>query len=439
MLLKDVFIQRDSVIILDANASRKSVCSCNKSQIGRLEGAHSSPLNAFIFCLLRREKCLACRVFRFQFGRKQGRAGVSQFVFLIMSPDGSSNKNIGLSAGSPASLLQECLACGVIVVGARGRIAACTAEAAAHLHAKAARLKNAPVTLLPAPLPELIRAAAKSGKAVTNCEIEIKTPRGGPTTLRASILPVKSRAASQVVVVLSDLTSAPVIEQNLRRLDRLASLGALSASMAHEIKNGMVAIKTFVDLLAQKNQEAELTDVVGRELQRINTIVTQMLRFAAPKAATFTAVPVHELLDHSLRLLQHQMGAKMITLRRNFRAATDTVRGDDAQLQQVFMNLLLNAIEAMGANGVLTVDTEIVECGGQRLLKIHIQDTGVGVAQENLARLFEPFFTTKKHGTGLGLAISKRVALEHRGAIEARSEIAKGSTFTLTLPVPDAL
>jgi signal transduction histidine kinase len=352
-----------------------------------------------------------------------------------MSPVGSSNKHGGLPTESPASLLQECLACGVLVVGARERIVACTAEAAGHLRARAARLKNASINSLPAPLPELIRAAAKSGKAVTNREIEIKTPRGGAMRLRASILPVKSRAQSQVVVVLNNLTSAPVFEQNLRRLDQLASLGALSASMAHEIKNGMVAIKTFVDLLAQKNQEAELTEVVGRELQRINAIVTQMLRFAAPKAAASATVHTHDLLDHSLRLLQHQIGAKMISLQRNYQAAPDILHGDDAQLQQVFMNLLLNAIEAMSTNGVLTVSTKIA---GGKQLQIQIQDTGAGIAPENIARLFEPFFTTKKDGTGLGLAISKRIALEHHGAIEVRSEIAKGSTFTLSLPVSDA-
>jgi two-component system sensor histidine kinase HydH len=232
--------------------------------------------------------------------------------------------------------------------------------------------------------------------------------------------------------VLNDLTSAPAFEQNLRRLDRLASLATLSASMAHEIKNGMVAVKTFVDLLAQKNQEAELTEVAGRELQRINAIVTQMLRFAAPKAAAFATVRVHDLLDHSLRLLQHQIGAKMISLQKNYQAAPDTVRGDDAQLQQVLMNLLLNAIEAMGTNGVLTVSTEIT--GGNQL-QIQIRDTGAGIARENLARLFETCFTTKKNGTGLGLAISKRIVLEHQGTIEARSEAGKGSTFTLSLPV----
>ena len=101
------------------------------------------------------------------------------------------------------------------------------------------------------------------------------------------------------------------------------------------------------------------------------------------------------------------------------------------------MNLLLNAIEAMGTNGVLTVNTEIAAGGKQPLLKIHIQDTGVGVAPENLGRLFEPFFTTKKDGTGLGLAISKRIALEHQGEIQLQSAVNQGSTFTLSLPAAD--
>jgi signal transduction histidine kinase len=352
-----------------------------------------------------------------------------------MSP-GSSTKRIGeLSIGSPLNLLQECLACGVLVVGTRGRIVACTAEAAAHLRTRAARLRNATVTSLPAPLQKLIREAAKSGKPVTNHEILLKNSRGGSAKLRVSILPVKTRAVSEVVIVLNNLTSTPVFEQNMRRLDQLASLGTLSASMAHEIKNGMVAIKTFTDLLAQKGKDVELTDVVSRELQRINGLVTQMLRFAAPKHAALISVRIHDLLDHSLRLLQHQINAKLISLQRDYKADPDIVRGDDAQLQQAFMNLLLNALEAMGPNGVLTVTTGISEGkDGTRLLNVHIKDTGVGIARENLERSFEPFFTTKKNGTGLGLAISRLIAHEHRGMIQVQSEVNKGSKFTLSLP-----
>jgi signal transduction histidine kinase len=337
----------------------------------------------------------------------------------------------GLSGGNPLSLLQECFACGVIVVGARKRIVACTAEAAEHLHRDAAKLLNAPLSSLPAPLARLIQETARSGKAILNREI----PLGHAVALRASILPVKTREPVEIVVVLNSLTSTPVFEQNLRRLDRLAGLGTLSASMAHEIKNSMVAIKTFVDLLAQKGQDTELTGVVGRELERINAIVTQMLRFAAPNRAAFATVRIHDVLDHSLRLMQHQVSGKLISLQRHYQAEPDAVRGDDAQLQQVFMNLLLNALEAMGTNGVLTINTETVKGERrERQLRINIQDNGVGIAPENLERLFEPFFTTKKNGTGLGLAISQRIALEHHGVIQVHSEPGKGSTFSLSLP-----
>jgi signal transduction histidine kinase len=174
-------------------------------------------------------------------------------------------------------------------------------------------------------------------------------------------------------------------------------------------------------------------------LKRIDGLATQMLRLASPRQAAFATVQVHPLLDHSLRLVQHQISGKLISLRRDYKAETDAVCGDDAQLQQAFMNLLFNAIEAMGANGILTVGTKIVfsENDGRKLL-VQIQDSGTGIAPENLGRLFEPFFTTKKNGTGLGLAITRRVALEHRGSVEVQSETGKGSTFSISLPVTEA-
>ncbi|HTA94703.1 MAG TPA: ATP-binding protein [Verrucomicrobiae bacterium] len=222
-----------------------------------------------------------------------------------------------------------------------------------------------------------------------------------------------------------------VSEQNLRRLDRLASLGLLSAGMAHEIKNGLTAIQTFIELLLQKGEDKELAEVVGRELKRIDSLVSQMLRFAAPGRNAFADVNVHNLLDHSLRLVEHQISGKLISLKRDYKAAPDTIRGDEFQLQQAFMNLLFNAIEAMGTNGDLTVGTEITD---GRQLKIQIRDTGVGISAENLGRLFEPFFTTKKNGTGLGLAISQRIVNEHGGSISAQGESNKGSTFSILLP-----
>ncbi len=229
---------------------------------------------------------------------------------------------------------------------------------------------------------------------------------------------------------------APASAEKLQRLEQMANLGVLSAGMAHEIKNGMQAIQTFVDLLLEKNQDAELGDIVRHELRRINAIVSQMLQAGTPRSASFKTVRVHEVLDHSLRLLQPQITVKLIAVDKNYRAASDAVHGNDAQLQQTFMNLLLNALEAMGTNGTLTIGTETTgHESGARLLQIKIQDTGRGIAPENLTRLFEPFFTTKKNGTGLGLAISHRIVHEHQGSIRAHCEPGRSTTFSVSLPV----
>ena len=230
----------------------------------------------------------------------------------------------------------------------------------------------------------------------------------------------------------NSLATPPDLQGNLRRLDQLANLGIVSASVAHEIKNGLVAISTYINILIEKDSPNEMTALVQRELKRIDGLATQMLRLSAPKPAALTTVRVHDVLDHAMRLLEHQFSSRLIVVKKNYNAKVDTVRADESQLQQAFMNLLLNAAEAMGGQGELWLATEMT--AGEQL-KIFIRDTGPGIAPENLSRLFEPFFTTKKNGTGLGLAICQRVIREHLGRIEVKSEAGRGSTFTITLPV----
>jgi signal transduction histidine kinase len=222
--------------------------------------------------------------------------------------------------------------------------------------------------------------------------------------------------------------------QNLQRLDRLANLGLFSASIAHEIKNGLVAINTFCEVLLEKEQNQEMAGVVRRELKRIDGLVTQMLRLASPKPSTLAPVQINALLDLSLRLLEHQMMARSIVLQRDYRAGPDTVQGDESRLQQVFMNLLLNAVEAMSHGGELAAVTESID--GK--VRISIRDTGAGIAPETFGHIFDTFFTTKKNGTGLGLAITRQVIEEHRGTIEVKSEEGRGSTFIITLPLAGA-
>jgi signal transduction histidine kinase len=344
-----------------------------------------------------------------------------------MSPSAATNKH-----NNQTGLLQESSVCGALVIDARDQVVACTPDVAEHLHLKSDSLLNASLDSLPPTLVKLIRDT--NGKLQLNCPVILENGRGA-ITMRVSVLPVPERG--EIVVAISSSGVAPIFEQNIRRLDRLASLGTLSAGMAHEIKNGLVAIKTFVELLLQKDHDAELAGVVVRELHRIETIANQMLRFATAGRSAPASVRIHDLLDHSLRLGEHQMNSKLISLTRDYKAVPDLVQGDEYQLQQAFMNLLFNAVEAMGANGILTVNTAIVEPKpGERHLQIQIRDNGVGIAPENLNRLFEPFFTTKKNGTGLGLAISQRIVHEHHGIINAHSEAGKGSTFTVSLPAP---
>jgi signal transduction histidine kinase len=214
--------------------------------------------------------------------------------------------------------------------------------------------------------------------------------------------------------------------------------------MAHEIKNALVAVKTFVDLLLKQNQEAELAALASREIRRIDSIVSQMLRFAGPAKPTFAPVRLHDILEHALRLIQYQLEGKRISLRRQFAAAPDWVRGDHYQLEQAFINLFFNAIEAMAPNGQLTVATDLVspsspahtlpDYKSQPLLRVAIRDTGIGIPPENLNRLFDTFFTTKPNGTGLGLPITRRIIQEHKGAITVESELNRGSTFSVLFP-----
>ncbi len=229
--------------------------------------------------------------------------------------------------------------------------------------------------------------------------------------------------------------AGPDVQENLRRLDRLANLGLFSAGIAHEIKNGLVAIKTYIEVRLETDGDAEMATLVRSELARIDALATQMLRLSAPKSSIRAPVAIHPMLDQTLRLLAHQMDSRMIALERDYAATPDTISGDESQLQQAIMNLVLNGVEAIGNNGQLTVRTaRAAATQGGRTLKISFHDTGPGIAPEHLAHLFEPFFTTKKNGTGLGLAITRRVAEEHHGQIEVTSTPGQGAVFSLTLP-----
>lgn len=343
------------------------------------------------------------------------------------------------------SMLRECLACGILLVDSADRVTALTPEAERVLQWPA-RDDKRPLELLPSALQCLVAEAQKTGRSVMERRISLPTAGAEPAAYSATLLALSPpRQNIRFVVLLRSVSRFPGLESTLRRLDRLASLGTLSASMAHEIKNALVAVRTFIDLLLEKNQDAELAEVVRREMGRMDLIVSHMLKFAAPPQPAFQSVRLHDVLDHALRLAQHRFANKTITFQREFNASPDVFSGDDRQLEQAFVNLLFNAVDAIGPEGTLTVRTDVAtgngalelrEGRGNRYLRLRITDTGIGIAPEDLPRVFEPFFTTKANGTGLGLAVTRRIIEEHNGSIQVESESGKGTTFTILLPLP---
>jgi signal transduction histidine kinase len=243
-----------------------------------------------------------------------------------------------------------------------------------------------------------------------------------------------------VVLTFIDQTAARQLFGRIQQSERLAGIGTLAAGVAHEIKNALVTGKTFVDLLLEKHPEAELAEIVRREMGRIDTLVARMLKYSGVKRPPTAAVSVHEVLDYSLRLVQSRMENSHIALSREFRADSDRITGDGSELEQAFVNLFLNALDAMGNSGTLTVSTASLpgSAADSPTLQILIHDTGLGIPAADLDRLFEPFFTTKPDGTGLGLAITRWIVEAHRGGVSARSTPEHGTTFEVRLPVsPD--
>jgi signal transduction histidine kinase len=348
------------------------------------------------------------------------------------------------------SVLRDCLNCAVVTLNERRVVNAFNPRAEQLTALRADQVIGHGPEALPAPLQQIIKEAFASGLPISERRVILRDLRQGDLVIQAGAVSIRDDDGeiSGLVVVLNDISTVSKWESNLRRLDRLHSVGTLSASMAHEVKNAFVAVRTFVDLLLEKNQEADLAEIVRMEMHRIDSIIGQMLKFSGPARPAFASLHLHFLLDKSLLLIQHLLDDKKIKLTRSFGAASDLVDGDQDQLEQAILNLLLNALDAMEFNGRLEVLTEILPANARieglppakdrRLLRVVIRDSGVGISAENMQRLFEPFFTTKPAGTGLGLAITKRIILEHQGVISVASELNKGTAFSIILPVHGA-
>lgn len=345
---------------------------------------------------------------------------------------------------SVLDLVRDRLKHGVLVVNLHREIVGFSPWIPSLLGITASQLDHATTDVLPHRLRDALGRCLSERITLEKEEVVLSNNSGEPMTVSVSTLLAAEGERAVLVVSFNDVRTVHKIERRVAQVDRLASVGMLAASMGHEIKNAMVAVKTFVDLLLKQNQDAELAGLVSREMRRIESLISQMLRFAAPAQPVLASIRVHEALEDSLHVVARQVTAGGIQLQRDFQARPDLVLGDNYQLQQAFLNLLLNAIESMSPGGKLTVSTEYVPVvpgpapDKPAIVRIVVRDTGCGIAVENLKRLFEPFYTTKPNGTGLGLAITRRIIREHSGDIFADSAPGKGTTFVVSLPAADS-
>jgi len=232
-------------------------------------------------------------------------------------------------------------------------------------------------------------------------------------------------------------------QDTLRRADRLSSLGLLTAGLAHEIRNPLVAIRTFTQLLPERYDDAEFREgfqgLALKEVDRICGLINDLLSFARPSKPNVSPENLNDVVDNIARILETQAKEKGVAIAREFGDDLPKVWIDREQMKQVFMNLILNAIQAMQEGGSINISTRAVsrnsaEPSGE-FVQVEVRDSGIGIPEENVQHIFDPFFTSKDEGSGLGLAVSHQIVQEHGGFVTVESTVGKGTAFFVHVPV----
>ncbi len=297
-------------------------------------------------------------------------------------------------------------------------------------------------------LSELVRGTLGSGVVRRRPEGELSS-RGNVQAVSATCAPVLDEhgTTSGAVLILHPLSLQHSLEDMSRRAERLATLGTVAAGLAHEIRNPLGGIKGAAQLLRTALADPELlrcTEIIIREVERLNALVEHLRDLSSRPALDLAPINVHRILNDVVALERQAPEWGTVTLRTEFDPSLPPLRGDAGQLTQVFLNLVKNALEAMGGTGELVLTTRIetrfrLRRPGRRgqFLTVAVEDTGPGVPETDQLRLFAPFFSTKPMGGGLGLTVCQRIITEHGGAITHEARAGGGACFRVTLPVSE--
>jgi two-component system sensor histidine kinase PilS (NtrC family) len=234
--------------------------------------------------------------------------------------------------------------------------------------------------------------------------------------------------------IFQDITKLKKIEAEMKLKEKWAALGELSSNIAHEIRNPLASLKGSIEMLKEdmipQNQKKRLMEIALKEMERLNSIITDFLTYSRPTPAEFKRCELHSILDETMELLKHvEQNRGSISINKKYTASLE-VDADPQKMQQVFWNLGLNAIEAMPEGGELNVSTRSTNTA----VEITFKDSGIGIDDHDVEKIFYPFFTTKENGTGLGLSIAYRIIEEHAGSIIVKSSPGFGTTFEVILP-----
>jgi signal transduction histidine kinase len=274
-------------------------------------------------------------------------------------------------------------------------------------------------------------------------KFRLNTTAGDTRTVNAAIAPLISKDLQAIgrLVIVDDITERIEMERQLTQTDKLSSIGLLAAGVAHEVNTPLAVISSYAQLLAKQLQGDEkrsaLLDKITKQTFRASEIVNNLLNFSRTSGTEFQAVDLNKVIHETLGLLEHQFKTGRIKVEGDLATDLPHIHGNTGKLQQVFLNLFLNAKDAMPSGGTLKVQT-INNYG----VHVVVSDTGSGIAPEYIQRIYDPFFTTKKRpqqgnsgGTGLGLSVTYGIIQEHAGKIRVESRQGEGTKFYLEFPM----
>jgi signal transduction histidine kinase len=262
--------------------------------------------------------------------------------------------------------------------------------------------------------------------------------------VNVAIAPLVTRKFNVIgrLIIMDDITERVELEAQLSQADKLSSIGLLAAGVAHEVNTPLAVISSYAQMLSKQlqgdPQKGALMEKITRQTFRASEIVNNLLNFSRTSGTEFADVNVNQIILDTLALLEHQFKTARIRVQDELTGHLPVINGNAGRLQQVFLNLFLNARDAMPEGGTLRVATMNGES-----VSIAVADTGTGIAQENIRRIYDPFFTTKTaqqpgqpgRGTGLGLSVTYGIIQEHAGKIRVESRPGEGTTFYLDFPL----